>query len=114
MADELGNLMSKPEYAVYFRLREFREARGLSQTDLAKLVDSDPAWIGHMESGRRLPALGNACRLADALGVSLDALCGRETTGFEAGYRRGAFDAVEAMKESTRNMRIPTTDEATK
>ncbi len=59
------------------RLREFREARNLSRSDLAKRAGFAPSWVAHVENGGRDPSLKNAIRLADALGVSLDALTGR-------------------------------------
>jgi transcriptional regulator with XRE-family HTH domain len=56
-------------------LRECRELRGYSQTDLAARTGLKPSAVSHFETGNRVPSLGNLIRLADALDVSLDTLC---------------------------------------
>ncbi|MBI3098417.1 MAG: helix-turn-helix transcriptional regulator [Planctomycetes bacterium] len=60
------------------RLRRAREARGLSQTELAERTGLQPSAISHFESGRRAPSFDNLKRLANALDVSTDYLFGRE------------------------------------
>lgn len=60
-------------------LRECREMRGMSQTDLAKATGLEPSAVSHFETGQRVPSLGNLIRLADALNVTLDVLCLRKT-----------------------------------
>lgn len=65
------------------RLRRTREARGLSQLDLANKTAEggkpglQPAAISHFETGQRSPSFDNLKRLADALSVSIDYLLGR-------------------------------------
>jgi transcriptional regulator with XRE-family HTH domain len=59
------------------RLREVRERRGLSQTDLAKRTGLQPSAISHFETGKRAPSFDNLRKLADALGESIDYLLGR-------------------------------------
>lgn len=59
------------------KLREAREVKGLSQTDLAKLAQFQPSAISHFETGRRSPSFDNLRRLADALSVTIDYLLGR-------------------------------------
>ncbi len=87
-------------------LRQIREHRGLTQTDLARRVEMQPSSIGHFEAGRREPSLQNLIKLADGLGCSLDALAGRcAKSNWDLAYRRGAFDAVEQMKAATRDLR---------
>src|SRR5579883_1761713 len=51
--------------------------RGISQTDVATIVDLPASNISHFESGRRLPSLPNLVTLADALGATTDELLGR-------------------------------------
>lgn len=53
-------------------LKEFREKRGLSQTELASLVGLKQTTISQYESGSRRPNLSMAKKLSDALGISLD------------------------------------------
>jgi len=52
------------------RLREVREARGWSQTDLSHQTALSPANISHFECGRRVPCPANLFLLAAALLVS--------------------------------------------
>ena len=59
------------------RLRRAREARGLSQLDLAKKTGLQPAAISHFETGQRSPSFENLRKLADALSLSVDYLLGR-------------------------------------
>lgn len=60
------------------RLREERQKRGLSQTDLAKKTGLQPSAVSHFETGERSPSFANLRRLADALSVSIDHLIGRK------------------------------------
>ena len=53
-------------------LKEFREKKGLSQTELAKRVGLKQTIISQYENGSRRPNLSIAKRLADALEISLD------------------------------------------
>jgi transcriptional regulator with XRE-family HTH domain len=59
------------------RLVAAREARGLNQTDLARLSGLQPAAIGHFEHNRRKPSFANIRALAKALHVTADYLLGR-------------------------------------
>lgn len=82
-------------------IRHRREQLGLSQSDLARRIETDPSHIAHWESGRRDPSLSNAAAVATALSCSVDALLGRDSS-YDAGYRRGWFECREAMKAATR------------
>ena len=50
-------------------LRRLREARALSQSDLADLISYSPSQVGMVESGKRVPSLGFARRADEALGT---------------------------------------------
>jgi transcriptional regulator with XRE-family HTH domain len=52
------------------RLREMREAAGLSQEQLAERSGLRPSAIRDLEQGRNSPRWGTVLRLADALGVA--------------------------------------------
>ncbi|MGD8450529.1 MAG: helix-turn-helix transcriptional regulator [Phycisphaerae bacterium] len=67
------------------RLRKIRLERGLSQTDLAKRARFQPSAISHFETRTRSPSFDNLRRLADALGVSIDYLLGRQSESTAAG-----------------------------
>jgi len=59
------------------RLKALRAAAGLSQQQLADAAAlSGKAFVWQLEHGRREPGWGVLCRLADALGVGLDAFRG--------------------------------------
>lgn len=58
-------------------LRAIRERQGLTQAELAELIEADAAAISHYEAGTRGPAWSTALRIADVLGCSLDELAGR-------------------------------------
>ena len=53
-------------------LKEWREARGLRQLDLAYRVGVTPATIANWETGRREPSASYFHILAKELGVSMD------------------------------------------
>jgi transcriptional regulator with XRE-family HTH domain len=55
-------------------LARVRIDRGITQAELARYAGFKPSAISHYETGRRAPSLANLIALADALGVSLDAL----------------------------------------
>lgn len=58
------------------RVRELREARGLSQIELAAAVRLTRQSIGAIEAGRATPAVDVAIRLARALGSRVEELFG--------------------------------------
>ncbi len=66
------------------RLRKTRDARELSQSELAREAGMQPSAIAHFEAGRRKPSFDNVRALARALKVSADFLLGAEsaTTAF--------------------------------
>ena len=59
--------------AFHARLKELREAAGLTQVDLAERSGVPKPSIANLEQGRRKPALETAQKLATALGVSCEA-----------------------------------------
>ena len=53
------------------RIRELRQAKDLSQEDLAELCDLDRTYISSLERGKRNVSLRNIAALAASLEVSL-------------------------------------------
>lgn len=51
------------------RVREYRKAKGLSQMDLAEIVELHFTYISGVERGRRNVSLRNIVRLAASLDV---------------------------------------------
>lgn len=68
--------MSNDEFGP--RLEQFRNDAGLSQTELAKKVQTSQSAISQMESGERKPSFDMLRRLARALAVSPGHLLGEE------------------------------------
>lgn len=73
--------MSKTKTRTEFpeRLRTLRAAASLSQQELADKIGHFREEIVYWEKGQRSPNWSTVCKLADALGVSMDAF--RKDTG---------------------------------
>lgn len=55
-------------------IRARREAIGISQEEFADRIDSNRAYYGDVERGKRNPSIRSLHRIADGLGVSLPQL----------------------------------------
>lgn len=66
------------------RLKELRDARGLTQTRVAELLGVGLRVYHRWESGHAMPHFDTVVKLADVLGVSLDELAGRKEANGEA------------------------------
>ena len=53
------------------RIKERREAKGMSQKDLAYAADLDRSYIASIENGQRNVSIVNIEKIAKALGVTL-------------------------------------------
>ncbi len=60
------------------RIKQLREAAGLSQRELGERIGISGPAVAMWESGENRPSLTNLEKLADVLGVSIDAILGRE------------------------------------
>ena len=56
------------------QIRALREAKGLSQEELAFRAHVHRTYLGGIERGERNPSLKNITAIADALGVTLSEL----------------------------------------
>ena len=65
-------------------LRKNRKICGMTQKTLAKELHYSHTAIANYESGRNEPSLSDLCRLSDILGVSTDALLGRNSVQHKA------------------------------
>jgi transcriptional regulator with XRE-family HTH domain len=59
------------------KLREKREEKGITQKELADILEKKKAFINDMEHGRSYPGHETLIKIADYFNVSLDYLCGR-------------------------------------
>lgn len=64
----------QPSVSLGHNIREFRKARGWSQTDLAERIGSHLSHVNRVETGKYTPALDFVIKTALAFGVSVDAL----------------------------------------
>lgn len=60
------------------KLRERREAAGLSKAEVARAMQVDNAAVLRWETGEAMPRAEKLPRLADLFGCSIDDLYGRE------------------------------------
>lgn len=58
------------------RLRELREDLGLTQKQLAEMLNLTQSTIAYYENGRKMPTLENAVRITKIFNTSLDYLVG--------------------------------------
>jgi len=65
------------------KLRELREACGMTQREAAKALHVRPPTLCGWEKGVRKPSVDVLPAMADLYGVSVDALYGREPPGVE-------------------------------
>jgi transcriptional regulator with XRE-family HTH domain len=96
------------------RIREVRKACGLSQEQLAEMVDIDPRYVSRLELGKSSPSLGTLDAIANALGVEIRDL-------FEFGHLdaggTGAEEVetiLEGLDEDTRRMVVRITRAVTR
>ncbi len=59
---------------VGLRIKKTREAKGLTQEELAALVDLSPTHISVIERGQKIPKLDTFVAITNALDISADSL----------------------------------------
>lgn len=62
------------------RLKQLRTKRGMSQSELGKIIGVSPSTIGMYEQERRLPEVPTLKRIASFFNVSVDYLLGNDIT----------------------------------
>jgi transcriptional regulator with XRE-family HTH domain len=75
------------EAAMGTRLKRLREAAGLSQAGLARLAGVHWRTVQNYEYAKRTMPFDVAVKIADALGVGLEVLAGREQARKKKGDR---------------------------
>lgn len=56
------------------KIKEIRTTKGITQEELAALIDSDRSYIGAIEQGRKSPSIYCLFVIANCLNVSLSEL----------------------------------------
>lgn len=80
-----------------WQIREFHNAAGLTQEQLAERADIAPQYLSRLGTGRRLPSLQTVAELAAALGTTPSALLMEPREGDRAeliGRVVATFDAL--------------------
>lgn len=60
------------------KIRELRQAKGMTQADLARAVKASKPTVCLWESGARRPGLDYLLALADVFGCPVDVILGRD------------------------------------
>ena len=99
------------------RIKELRKAQGLSQEALAAFSELSSVFVSNIECNRKHPSLETLLSIADALGVTADALLvgNQQNCHYEydadlamlfydcsATEKRFLFDILKAAKEAIR------------
>ncbi|MFN8152163.1 MAG: helix-turn-helix transcriptional regulator [Solirubrobacterales bacterium] len=82
-------------------IRELREERGLSQRELADLLELDPSAMNRIEKAERGVSTGELVGIAEALGVDVNQLLCAD----EVAYALRADCADEAVNETIEHFR---------
>lgn len=61
------------------RIKQLREAAGLTQRELGERIGVSGPAVAMWETGENRPTLTNLEKLSDVLGVSVDAILGRNS-----------------------------------
>ena len=85
------------------RLREARQAKHLTQAQLAEMLDRSTAYIGMIERGKRLPSLMTFLDILEVLEVTADSiLC--DVVNYVSKSRLAEYDkAIEALPKKERD-----------
>jgi transcriptional regulator with XRE-family HTH domain len=75
------------------RLKELREQQGMSQRELAKLLQLSPSTIAMYELGQRSPDKETIIKIADLFSVTVDYLLGRPSVVVTQSQHPGAINA---------------------
>jgi|GEM_PF-4943464 len=86
------------------KLRQIREAEGLTQVQFAKKVKLTQAAISQFEDGKRIPSSKALQKIAAGLGISLDSLLGNMMSDSEDDAKNAAIQAlVSRLKDEAVN-----------
>jgi len=85
-------------------MKRIREAKGLKQNELARLSDISPQQISKYENAKNstMPSIDVAARIAEALEVTIDELCGATRNNQHGAKLETYADAVEYIGQLVR------------
>lgn len=79
-------------------IKELRKEKGLTQTDLAKVVGLDQTAISKWELDKALPDTAILIKLSEFFNVSIDYLLGRSTFYYPDNVKPNAPDEEELLE----------------
>lgn len=85
-------------------LRSFRQARGMTQKELADKLSISPSTIGMYEQNRRVPDIDTISQIAQVFSVSIDYLLGIEKSGGNNYSNFQLFDESFDFRERVRSL----------
>ncbi len=88
------------------RLKELRKQAKINQTELAKKIGTTQRVVSSWETGETTLSVEDACKIATALGCTLDELAGRETNDIDPSLARN----YRAMGTTERTALLATSD----
>ena len=93
-------------YEIGLRIREFREARGMTQRQLAREIGVNEEVISNWETGKNRPNVDVLKKLCGSLGVSADELLGtgRDLAGLLSPDARSVAIKFEHAEEKRRRL----------
>lgn len=80
--------------AIGIRIRRLRKSLGITQQTLAEMSEQEPSNISHIERGATKLSLPTIVNIANALGVTVDALLCDSITESRASYEKIANDIL--------------------
>lgn len=83
-------------------VRKYRKIAGLTQEQLAEIVDCSNSHIGQIENGRGIPSLEVTSEIANALGVLVDQLIIADSKHPELIYLKEISEKLQSYPLSTR------------
>lgn len=83
------------------QLKELREQRGISQTELANFLGVVRSTVCQYEKGNRMPDSNILCKLADYFNVSVDYLLGRADEQSFTPNTRNSHNYDEILSRTT-------------
>ena len=81
------------------RIRLYRQQKGLSQAELADKSQVNNKSLSRYELGSSIPPADALKNIADALGVSTDALLNDDTVTIKDKKKKKKFEVIQEMNE---------------
>ena len=85
--------MEKRLKEIGLRVRHARKAKGLSQSQLAEIINISPTYVSNIETGKHIMKLTTLIKITEALDISNDWLI-RNDTREASEYTAAEFDQI--------------------